>query len=401
MPGAPKRDWCSDSYHVIWSCDGIHWTDAGEALHVSDIPECIRGEGTRLWAPDLYKSPADGMYHLLFCTNGANIFTAEAINPTGPFENIKRITLGDDEIRTIDPAALTDDRRVYIALPGEFLIAQLDPLDESRALKDTRVCLRSLIEESNPEYFPFEGPSLRKRGDTYYYVYIASRKGENVPTRMNYLYTKTPMIQSSWRFGGTIIDTRDFLRAGNVHGSFCEFKGRWLLSYHRMAPGYARFTRTMNLDVLEFDSSGRILPVTRTSSGLTGAFPMGIMIYAFSACQFSGGREDDRFIQGGGPYGGAMLRLTREWAAYRYALIGEGVKKFCLNYRCAREARVKCALHDISGREEWSIIFDLPASNLGEAVRRPISPPAGKWEVRLMLYEPIDVDFELAQFCFE
>ena len=33
-----RLEWCSDNYHVIWSDDLLHWTDAGEALNLRDIP---------------------------------------------------------------------------------------------------------------------------------------------------------------------------------------------------------------------------------------------------------------------------------------------------------------------------------------------------------------------------
>jgi hypothetical protein len=297
MAGAPKSDWCSDRYHVIWSEDLIHWTDAGVALTIADVPESIRGEGTRLWAPDLFQSPKDGRFHLTFCTNTSDVFIADADTPAGPFANVRRITLGGERIQAIDPGVLVDGETVYIALPKPFFIAKLDPEDYSRVLPETQIILDDIIAKGDPAYYPFEGPSLRKHGDYYYYIYIASRNGEKVPTRMDYLMAKDPMNPGDWRYGGHFIETRDFVHAGNVHGSFCVKDGQAYLSYHRMAQGYRRFTRTMNLDHMAFDADGLALPVVRTSSGAKGAFARGETIYAASACAFAGGREDDRFLR--------------------------------------------------------------------------------------------------------
>lgn len=400
LEGAPKKDWCSDDYHVIWSEDLIHWVDAGVGISIKDIPEEIRGTGTRLWAPDLFKGPKDGRYYLVFCSNGADVFIAESDSPTGPFGNVKPIRTGGEPVKCIDPAVLADDDgKVYIALPRAFFIAQLDQSDYSNILPETKVALKPIIDAADPDYYPFEGPSLRKRGELYYYIYIASRKNEKVPTRMDYLVSGKPLDFASWRYGGYFIETRDFIRAGNVHGSFCEFHGACYLSYHRMAPGYERFTRMMNLDRLEFGPDGLAREVIRTSSGAKGAFKAGETIQAASACVFSGGRVDDRFVRDDGAVY-AHVRLSADaWTGFRYVQMGDGADAVEICYRSPKAAEVMLTLVD--GADVSSAVLALPASgpdNTWVTARCPLKACAKRAEVRFALTSQTQTD--LLWFCF-
>jgi hypothetical protein len=344
---AKREDWCSDNYHVIWSDDLTQWHDGGQCLRMDDIPEDIRGSGARLWAPDCFKCPKTGRYVLVFCTNAAYCYVAYSDDPLGPFSDVRRVTLNGEPARAIDPGVLVDDDgTVYIALPGEFIIAMLDPDDYSRILPRSKIALRDIIAKGDPGYYPFEGPSLRKRGNLYYYIYIASRKGEYVPAAMDCLVSENPTDPSAWRYAGRLIETRDFIRAGNVHGSFETFNGRTYLSYHRMAPGFKRFTRVMALDRLTFREDGSPVQAVMTSSGAKGCFRLGETVMAASACAFSGGRVDDRFIKpdardAGGPWPYASVRLIRgESAVYRYVRLTGKQKTLTIRYRCAVPQRL-------------------------------------------------------------
>ena len=402
-----KKDWCSPDYHVIWSDDLLHWTDAGKAISVEDIPPEIRGTGNRLWAPDIFKSPKDNKYYFLFCTNGANVFIADSEEPTGPFGNIRRITLGQQELCTIDPAALVDDDgTVYIALPGDFFIAKLDPEDYSRIIPESKIDLKPLIEEADEEYFPFEGPSLRKHNGLYYYVYISSRKGEFVPTQMSYLVSCDPMDISSWRHVGSFINTRGFIKAGNVHGGFEEFGGKHFLSYHTMARGFEKFTRTMNLDELKFNTDGAIQPVIRTSSGAKGCFSAGETVLAASAIGFENGREDDRFIRLSEDdsenqvlFHSAVVSLQSGlWVLYRYFAFLENAKKASIRYKCQKESVLQ--IEALNGDNTCATKVHLPASNQWQTFDADIFLPSGQWEIRLSLEQALDDQstFLLSQF---
>lgn len=351
------REYCSSDYHVIYSDDLIHWTDAGVAISIDDFPgELLLSEPTDeeveearkkgeiavskpikyLWAPDVFQSPKNKKYYLTFCSGQQHgeYFIAESDDPCGPFENVRRLTLGKERIRGIDPGVLTDDDgRVYVALPKPFRIGELDPeKGYSDILADSVISVQELVESTPDGYYAFEGPSLRKFGGLYYYIYIASRIGERRPVRMKYLISEN--IKGEWRLGGDIIDTFDYPNAGNVHGSIEKFRSKTYLSYHRPAAGYnTALTREACIEEISIGDDGIILPVTMTSSGVRGAFEKGEKIFAATAVRLSGGRSDVRFCHrcteinrfqwriDGNPY--AWFDTVGQSNGYRYVNLNE------------------------------------------------------------------------------
>lgn len=309
-------DWCSDDYHVIWSDDLIHWTDAGVALEMKDIPEEVKGEATRLWAPDVFRDPVTGKYHMATCTNRNRNIMLDADRPEGPYYNPRLITLNGEPWNSIDPGVLVDDDgKVYIALP-KFIVAQLDPDDYSRILPET---VRDLIPVMPKDNEPFEGPSLRKRGDTYYYIYIQNvgniKKDGACPTRMAYLTSKNPL--GPYEYQGLIVKSYEYPNAGNVHGSIEPFEGQWYVSYHRSVPDL-RLSRTANMEFLEFNEDGTIQQVRMTTSGVRGAFEAGDVIKASGAVEYSEGRDSEIYRTVGN--GAAIMAYSKaeQWTGYCY-----------------------------------------------------------------------------------
>lgn len=303
-----RFNFCSGDYHVIYSDDLLHWTDAGVAISVEDFPQELRTLSPArdvatepetvefLWAPDLFKAPNEDIYYLTFCSPNNHYYIAESTSPTGPFEHIRYMTDHGNRMAGIDPGALVDDDgRAYVCLPSPFRLGELDPATGySEIKKDSVISVQHLVEESPDGHYSFEGPSLRKFGGRYYFIYIASKKGEVCPVRMNYLVSED--IRKGWHFGGTIIDTYEYLSGVNVHGSFEAWGDKFYLSYHRICPGFPlHVTREMSMDELHFREDGSIVPVVMTSSGVRGAFVNGDRIPSASAVFFSGGRGDCRF----------------------------------------------------------------------------------------------------------
>lgn len=328
-----RVEFCSSDYHVIWSDDLIHWTDAGVSISVEDFPPELRVIDEQhtidyLWAPDLFRSPG-GRYYLTFCSGGSGgtYFIAESGSPAGPFGNVRRITYKGKRIDGIDPGVLTDDDgKVYIALPAPFRIGELDPAAGYASIKEgSIVSVQELVERSPDGYYGFEGPSLRKFNGRYYFIYIAAKLGTGIPVRMNYLVSDN--IREGWRFGGTIIDMFDYLAGINVHGSAEYFGGNYYLSYHRLVPGlseklgpesYLPVTREMCLERLEMLDDGSFKRAETTSSGAKGAFKRGERIPAGTACEFSGGRFDVRYEHRGVDVPGKPYQLRFSGWAYAW-----------------------------------------------------------------------------------
>jgi len=184
-----KQAWCAQDYHIIYSTDLINWTDAGIVFSIDDIPGYSSDDGYRLWAPDMFKAP-NGKYYLLSCTewNIRKFYISESDSPIGPFTNTKRIEVAGSGsgITAIDPGVLVDDDgTVYMATPNKDIYI-LDP-EKGYAEASSRITIPLLDSFSDTLKF-VEGPSLRKRGDTYYYIFIASPAGgKSTPMYMEYL----------------------------------------------------------------------------------------------------------------------------------------------------------------------------------------------------------------------
>lgn len=326
-----RVEWCSDNYHVIWSDDLLHWTDAGEALNLRDIPEEVKGEGIRLWAPDVFRNPGTGKYHMATCTNNDKVFILDADRPEGPYTNARTITLNGQELDHIDPGILVDDDgKVYLALP-KFIVAQLDPDDYSRILPES---VRDMTQYMPKDNDPFEGPSMRKRNGIYYYIYIQNygRIADNgwVPTRMAYLTADSPLGPYTYR--GLIVTNHHYPNAGNVHGSFEPFQGRYYVQYHKSVPGL-RFTRVPNLEPMEFNEDGTIREVKMSTSGVRGAFGPGDTVYAGGAVEYSTGREPGMYQSKKGAYSFVTFQEDGQWACYRYFDLPEDVCNMVITFR--------------------------------------------------------------------
>lgn len=314
-----ERDFCSTDYHVIYSDDLIHWTDAGASITIDDIPAAIRGNTRRLWAPDIFKSPTEkDKYYLLFCGNGRPMYIAEGTSPTGPFGNVRLVTIDGKPIPQIDPGVLVDDDgKVYLASP-KFFVCQLDPSDYSKVLPET---CRDVMQYMPADDEPFEGPSLRKRNGIYYYIYIQNKgnieRDGAVPTLMGYMTAEHPLGPYTYR--GTILTTYDYPGAGNVHGSIEPFEGQWYVSYHMAVPELS-LTRAACLDRIEFDADGTIRRTEPTSSGVKGRFVPGERIRSSGGVVYSGGRNDRRLVTRREPTGNPYVF---RYVGYPYTFYSE------------------------------------------------------------------------------
>jgi len=411
--GTGSREFCSCDHHVIWSDDLLHWTDAGVAICTEDFPDELRCVWTQkeneekkrteirfLWAPDLFKAPGKEKYYMTICTNiDSGYFIAESDSPVGPFENIRRITYRGEIIHGIDPGVLTDDDgRVYISFPGEFRLGELDPASGyARVKEDSIVSVQHLVKESPDGYYGFEGPSLRKFNGKYYFIYIASRMNTVCPVRMNYLISDD--IHSGWRFGGTVVDTHEYLNSINVHGSMEFFRGKYYLSYHRVSPGLHKagpVTREMSMEEIHIREDGAIETAIMTSSGVKGAFVCGEKIQAATAAFFSGGRGDIRFVHRGteepegsgrwhfAGYAYAWFDQAGQYNGFRYVdLTG------CGNVTVAIRTCAPGGILQIRDHETQAVIaaVELPDTNgVWTEISAPLtSVPEGKREVTVGL----------------
>ena len=135
----------------------------------------------------------------------------------------------------------------------------------------------------------FEAASIRKRGDTYYFVYSSTPMHE-------LCYATGPDPRGPFTYGGVIVSNADIhidtykpadmpaAAGGNNHGSIVEINGQWYIFYHRQTNGHW-FSRQVCAEPIQFRADGSIIQAEITSCGLNGGPLKGEGTYpAYIAC---------------------------------------------------------------------------------------------------------------------
>ena len=117
----------------------------------------------------------------------------------------------------------------------------------------------------------FEGSSMRKIGDTYYFIYSSWQNHE-----LCYATSKYP--DRDFLFGGTVVSNGDVgykgrtekektNMTGTTHGSIIEINGQWYVFYHRLTHK-SDYSRQACAEKISIDKDGSIKQVEVTSCGL-------------------------------------------------------------------------------------------------------------------------------------
>ena len=133
----------------------------------------------------------------------------------------------------------------------------------------------------------FEGSSIRKIGQTYYFVYSSQKNHE-------LCYATSPYPDRDFCFRGTLVSNGDVgyggrkernrcNATGTVHGGIEKIGGRWYVFYHRLTHG-SDYSRQMCAEPLGFLPDGSIAQVEMTSRGLSGNDLPGMGEYPAAIC---------------------------------------------------------------------------------------------------------------------
>ncbi|MBQ9121367.1 MAG: family 43 glycosylhydrolase [Clostridia bacterium] len=119
----------------------------------------------------------------------------------------------------------------------------------------------------------FEGSSMRRIGNKYYFIYSTIKNHELA-------YATSDYPDRDFTFGGVIVSNGDIgykgrkpedrlARTGNTHGSIERIGGEWYVFYHRQTHKN-EFSRQACAERIELLSDGSIPQVEMTSCGLNG-----------------------------------------------------------------------------------------------------------------------------------
>ncbi len=311
----------SHNNYVTWSApldDLSDWRYEGEIFDKKEDPLNRNGK-LDLYAPDVTQGP-DGNFYLYYSLAWqGTIGVAKSSSPRGPFKFIGNVHYknGEDLGRRkgdafqFDPGVLTDtDGRVYLysgfgAITWFPMIRHhlkpqggygMELESDMVTIKDGPHKLFSMAnEEKNingvkeKEHAFFEASSLRKIGNTYYFIYSSLAGHE-----LCYMTSSSPL--GPFAYQGVIISNGDVglngrakkdavTPIGNNHGSIIEVDGQWYVFYHR----HTNYTNTDRQDCAEpiaIDENGKIKQVEITSCGLNlkplegkGEYPASICCY--------------------------------------------------------------------------------------------------------------------------
>ncbi|HTM26947.1 MAG TPA: glycoside hydrolase family 43 protein [Vicinamibacterales bacterium] len=252
------------------SPDLVTWKKHPRVLDVADVPWARRA----MWAPSIVEK--NGWYYLFFGANDiqqddevGGIGIARARQPDGPFKDY----LGRPLIDKFHNGAQPIDQMVFKDRDGSFYIVYGGWRHCNIArLKDDFTGLvpfadGSTFKEITPAGY-VEGAFMLLKDGRYYFMW--SEGGWTGPN-----YAVAYAVGSS-PFGpferiGKILQQDPSVATGAGHHSVLHADGssRWYIVYHRRPLGETdRNHRVVCVDELRFDSTGLILPVRITASGV-------------------------------------------------------------------------------------------------------------------------------------
>lgn len=442
--------------------DLASWSAKGTAYSAAQDP--LYGEEFRyMYAPDCARGP-DGRYYLYYCMAGGRSFTSSvriAVSdfPDGPFAyyGYVRNAAGAPLAKgiTFDPAVFTEDGKIRLyygwslQVEREKAAAAVSTAEGREGLKRAQMALFGKTEEELEEFpggamgafccelapdmrtvtagpYPvapgqfssfgtsfeghafFEGSSMRKFGDTYYFIYSSENMHE-------LCYATSARPDGDFVYRGVLVSNGDIgiggrepkdrqCRTGNNHGSLVKIGDSYYIFYHRHTQKTS-FSRQGCAEKIGFDErTGTFLQAEMTSCGLNGGPLRAEGTYSAAVCclltngrmpHVSGGRteEDIPFIrtEGEAVFLSALKKGTV--AGYRYFRFA-GETEITLTVRSEGTAEIRLA-----AGETDSVRAAARVSGSGGWEKIPLRFTA-EGEKALYLLFPSDTPCDLLDFSF-
>lgn len=290
-----------------------------------------------LYAPDVVKG-ADGRYYLYYVLDKVPfVSVAVSESPAGKYRFYgyvhdsegRRLGERENDQPQFDPAVLMEGDNVYLYTgfcgPGDrtrkgAMATVLGPDMVTVTAEPVIVvpgnCYGAGTGFEGHEFF--EGPSIRKCKDTYYFVYSSSQMHE-----LCYAVSRYPV--KGFTYGGVLVSNCDdnisdgkpaglhTYVPGNNHGGMVEVQGQWYIFYHRHTNG-TNFSRQGCAEPIQILEDGSILQAEMTSCGLNGGPLAGKGEYpAYIACNlFSKTMDNVHLLHHAGWIDGKYARITQD-----------------------------------------------------------------------------------------
>lgn len=269
-----------------WRCEGVIYPKTADPLN-PDGSLC-------LFAPDVTRG-ADGRYYLYYVLDKAKVVSVAVCDtPAGRYRFYGFVHYPDGarlgeragDLPQFDPGVYTEGGKTYLftgfcpdsepARPGAMCtVLGADMLTVQTAPKTVAPGVFGSKGTGYEGHEYYEAPSLRKRGDLYYFIYSSCVYHE-------LCYATSPSPAEPFKFGGVVVSNNDMhidtykpadkpmFYGGNNHGSIVEINGEWYIFYHRHTNG-TNFSRQGCIEKIHFAADGSIPQVEMTSCGGNGA----------------------------------------------------------------------------------------------------------------------------------
>lgn len=285
---------CMGDY-VCWSAPVDNLGDwRYEGVIYPKIADPLNKEGKMcLYAPDVTIGP-DGRYYLYYVLDHVPVVSVAVCDePAGKYEFYGYVHYEDgtrlgekpgDEPQ-FDPGVLTEGNITYLYTGfcgrGDksrhgAMCTVLEP--DMLTIKEAPVFVVPGVEYEQGTGFEghafFEAPSIRKKGDTYYFIYSSTPMHE-----LCYATARNPVER--FAFGGVIVSNSDIgigtykpadlpaAYGANNHGSIVQILDEWYIFYHRQTNG-TWYSRQGCAEKIQILPDGTIPQVEITSCGLNG-----------------------------------------------------------------------------------------------------------------------------------
>ena len=289
--------YCMGDY-VCWSApvdDLSDWRYEGVIYRKDQDPHNTDLQGN-LYAPDVTVGP-DGRYYLYYVlSNWGVVSVCVSDEPAGKYEfygyvhypDGTRLGEGKDDEPQFDPGVLTEGEVTYLYTGfcgrGDrsrhgAMCTVLGPDMLTVVEKPVFVAPGSCYSEGTgfKNHAFFEAPSIRKNGDTYYFIYSSE-----VCHELCYATSASP--REGFRYGGVIVSGGDIgigsykpadvcgYYTANNHGSMVKINDDWFIFYHRHTNG-TNYSRQGCFEKIAIREDGSIAQVEMTSCGGLNPLP--------------------------------------------------------------------------------------------------------------------------------
>lgn len=334
-----------------WKYEGVIYKRTQDPLNHRD--------NMCLYAPDVTVGP-DGRYYLYYVLDKVSVVSVAVCDtPAGKFKFYGHVhyadgtLLGDKESDDpqFDPGVMTIGDKTYLftgfAGHGDksrhgAMRTVLDK-DMLTIIKAPEFIIPTDINEAGTGFEGhafFEAPSIRKRGDKFYFVYSSQPMHE-------LCYATGDSIDGEFKYGGVIISNCDMgidtykkadmptAYGANNHGSIVEINGQWYVFYHRQTNN-TWYSRQVCAEKISFTEDGNILQAELTSCGLNdgplkgeGEYPTYIVSNMFNdnVCPYIGQQTQPKVVKDGADgerSAGYVANITNHTTiGFKYFDIGE------------------------------------------------------------------------------